>query len=376
MEAPKPITISSLSNIINFKEFYNFGEYYIKLCYNDNGELIIICYNIEKLDGIRYEITMNIQELYNKSRIFRQYTNIQDIYELIIDLIKDEKCNIQINPENKLTFCFKITDIKSNIQNVELILRNNDNNNTKEYINILSNEIKNLRKNNNMEEIKELKQEIKNIKDILLKYEINKKIDNETKQNNGKKCLYCGREDNLKKCICCHKIICNICILNNKNIQCQKECFLFDNNSNILTSYYHISKYPLPKNFESKIHFKKVAMIRAGITFDPSIIKEKKYNLDSPNYNIYYKNQNSKSFYTNNKGWFEYFKLDKCFKEEDDLIITVKDGKLGYLLNGSSMGDSYPIEKEDVNKKDMYLLIHRRNMNSQCELKYIYETLD
>lgn len=227
-----------------------------------------------------------------------------------------------------------------------------------------------------MEEIKELKQEIKNIKDILLKYEINKKIDNETKQNNRKKCLYCGREDNLKKCICCQKIICNICILNNKNIQCQKECFLFDNNSNILTSYYHISKYPLPKNFESKIHFKKVAMIRAGITFDPSIIKEKKYNLDSPNYNIYYKNQNSKSFYTNNKGWFEYFKLDKGFKEEDDLIITVKDGKLGYLLNGSSMGDSYPIEKEDVNKKDMYLLIHRRNMNSQCELKYIYETLD
>ena len=165
-------------------------------------------------------------------------------------------------------------------------------------------------------------------------------------------------------------------MINNKNIQCQKECFLFDNNSNILTSYYHISKYPLPKNFESKIHFKKVYRIRAGITFDPSVIKEKNYNWDSPNYNIYYIAEETKYFYTNNNGWLKYFKLGKDFKEEDDLIITVKDGKLGYLLNGSSIGDSYPIEKEDVNKKDMYLLIHRRNKDSQCELKYIYETLN
>ena len=45
-----------------------------------------------------------------------------------------------------------------------------------------------------MEEIKELKQEIKNIKDILLKYEINKKIDNETKQNMEKNVYIVGEK--------------------------------------------------------------------------------------------------------------------------------------------------------------------------------------
>ena len=56
MEATKSPEISKISKkIINFHEFYNFGEYYLKLSHNDKEELVIICYNIDKLDGIRYE---------------------------------------------------------------------------------------------------------------------------------------------------------------------------------------------------------------------------------------------------------------------------------------------------------------------------------
>ena len=253
----------------------------MKLSYTDNEKLIFICYDIKKLDGICYENSIGIQEIYNLNNIFRQYTNIKDIFELIIDLINEKKYNIIKNKENNLIFTFTITDIKRNNKNVDFILVNKNNNNTKEYIDILSNEIRTLRNdnNNNNKEIKELKEEIKIIKEMLIKSNI---------KSNEKVCLYCGSKNNLKKCIC-GKYFCEYCISNNKNIQCQKECFLFNNNLNTLTAFYQISKYPLPKNFEAKIHFIKVDMIRAGITFDSNIINEKRYNYDEPPYKIYYK---------------------------------------------------------------------------------------
>lgn len=116
-------------------------------------------------------------------------------------------------------------------------------------------------------------------------------------------------------------------------------------------------------------------MIRVGITFDPNIINEKKADQDSPKYNIYYLSQ-SLVLYNFGKGWINYSKLKKEIKEGDDLIINVKDGNLNFFLNGEFIMDSYPIEKEDIDKKDMYLLIHRRNKNSECELKYIYELIN
>ena len=377
MEAAKSI-LTSIAKENYSDEFYNYGDYYIKLNCNDNEELNIICYNMEKLDGIRYEIKMNIQQIYNLSNTFNQYNNIKDVYDLISEFIKEKKCNIELNSEKNLNFSFIIADIKRNNRKIEFILVNKDCNNTKEYINILSNEIRNLRKNNNMKEIKEieiLKEEIENIKKIISKYEICTKIDNVNKFTNENKCLYCGRVSDLRRCICCNKYICKICIINNKNNDCQKGCFLLNNNLNKMTSFYHISKFPLSKNFEAKIHYTKVDMIRVGITFDPNIINEKNADQDSPKYNIYYLSQ-SLVFYNFGKGWINYSKLKKEIKEGDDLIINVKDGNLNFFLNGEFIMDSYPIEKEDIDKKDMYLLIHRRNKNSECELKYIYELIN
>ena len=146
MEAPSPF-VTKVSKTINFKEIYDFfGDYYLKLSHNDNEELIIVCYNIVKLDGIYYETKMNIQQIYNLNNIFRQYTNIKDIYELILDIINDKQISLSLNSDNNLIFSFTITDIKRNNQKVDIVLVNNSNNNTKEYINILSTEIKNLKK--------------------------------------------------------------------------------------------------------------------------------------------------------------------------------------------------------------------------------------
>ena len=118
-------------------------------------------------------------------------------------------------------------------------------------------------------------------------------------------------------------------------------------------------------------------MIRAGITFDSNIINEKVYDENNPKYNIYYKYQGKQEFYTYKKGWISnYFKLDKGIKEGDDLIIKLKEGKLYYLCNGESIGDFYSLDLDEINNKNMYLLIHRRNNESECKLEYIYELND
>jgi len=377
MEATKSPLVSK--TIINFHEFYNFGEYYLKLSYNDKEELVIVCYNIDKLDGICYETKKNIHQIYNLNNIFRQYVNIKDIYELILDLIKDNQISLSLKPENNLIFSFKITDIKRNNHKVDLILVNNNNdNNTKEYIKILTNEIINLRKNtiNHDKEIKELKNEIKLIKDLISQNYKNIDLTNNNnikEKNTEKRCLYCGNKNDLKKCIC-NKYYCDKCISDNKNVICQKNCFIFDNNLNTLTSYYQISKLPLPKNFEAKVYFNKVNMIRFGITFDPNIIKEIIYDQDCPKYDIYYLCEYLTSFYTYKKGWLQsIFKTDRKLKDGDYLILKIKDGKIYYLFNGNSIGDPYILDKDEIKDKNMFLLIHRRNKSSECQLKYIYE---
>ena len=184
--------------------------------------------------------------------------------------------------------------------------------------------------------------------------------------------LSCGNIKNLRKCIC-KKLYCTNCISNNKNEQCKKECFLFNNDKNTLTSFFQISKFPLPKNFEAKIHFIKVDMIRAGITFDTNIINEKDYAIDSPPYNIYY--QGAIKFYDYKKGWLNHFNLGKI-KDGDNLIIKIMDGKLQFLLNNQFNDKYYPLKNDEINGKDMYLLIHRRNETANCELEYIYDLSD
>ena len=408
MDAPKPTLVTVTGDIEKYNEYYNLGEYYMKLFYTNNGELTIICYNMQVLDGTKYEVKLNLEKIYDLSNVFRQYTNMKELYEFIIDLINEGKYELK-KKDNNMILNIMITDIKKNEHNITFTLYNENNNNTQEYINILSNEIKNMRitNNNNIKEIKELKKEnedikneIKEIKKVLSQYVTNNKTNqNESKlecsntfninlkaknnkllksKNNGliqKICSICKSKSHLKRCFC-NKILCNNCLLNNKDELCQKEYYLFNNNLNKLNSLYNISKYPLPKNFEAKIHFSEVNFVRIGITFDSKIANEKQ-DINSPNYKIYYLLQDMNTFFSYNENkWIKYFGGNNILKNEDDLTIILKNGELRYLLNGKDLGKSYIINDNDLDKEEMYLLIHRRNQYSQCELKYIYEIVN
>ena len=408
MDAPKPTLITVTGDVEKYNEYYNLGEYYMKLFFTNNGELTIICYNMQVLDGTKYEVKLNLEKIYDLSNVFRQYTNMKELYEFIIDLINEGKYELKKN-DNNMILNFMITDIKKNEHNITFTLYNENNNNTQEYINILSNEIKNMRitNNNNIKEIKELKKEnedikneIKEIKKVLSQYVTNNKTNqNESKlecsntfninlkaknnkllksKNNDliqKICSICKSKSHLKRCFC-NKILCNNCLLNNKDELCQKEYYLFNNNLNKLNSLYNISKYPLPKNFEAKIHFSEVNFVRIGITFDSKIANEKQ-DINSPNYRIYYLLQDMNTFFSYNENkWIKYFGGNNILKNDDDLTIILKNGELRYLLNGKDLGKSYIINDNDLDKEEMYLLIHRRNKYSQCELKYIYEIIN
>ena len=369
MNAPKP----SNDKIISSKEFNDVKDHYIKIYYTNNKDVFIICYNTQKLDGIKYKIKLNIQDIHNINPIFKDYNDIEEFFELIIGLINEDKISIYKYPDNNLLFSFTMPDDKKNDIKIDILLPKEKTNNPSEYIKVLSKVIVDLRdkNNDNTREIEELKEEMNKLKNLVLKYH-----NNEIKKNAvGEKCFYCQQPKAFKKCIC-KKYICDNCILYNENIKCRSECFLFNNNTNKLNSYYNISKFPLPKNFEAKIHFIKVDMIRVGITFDSNIINEKDGELDSPPYNIFYKSNGAHKFYAYGKGWINLTTLNKLFKENDYLIMKVRDGKLSYILNGEDLGNSYGLNQKDIDSKKMFLLIHRREEESQCELKYVCEILD
>ena len=55
MEAPLPAQTPEDISFIDFKEFPNLlNQYYLKVGYNKDNKLILICYNIILLYNIRY----------------------------------------------------------------------------------------------------------------------------------------------------------------------------------------------------------------------------------------------------------------------------------------------------------------------------------
>ena len=51
--------------------------------------------------------------------------------------------------------------------------------------------------------------------------------------------------------------------------------------------------------------------------------------------------------------------------------MILKNGIIKYSINGKELEGSAKINYND--KKDIYLLVHRRNEKSQCEIKSINE---
>ena len=360
----------------NFHDFSKYGNYYIKVFYTNKEELAVICYDLELLDGIKYELKANIKDIYKINNAFKRYNNIKDIYQLIINLIEENAVILKRKANNNtLSFSFKISDEKKNNINIEFNLPNEKCNNSQEYIDILSSEIIYLRNSHNktIKELQSLKEELNAIKKL-----INNRKENENENNATNKlniCSICGNSEMIKKCICC-KYFCEKCISDKKNTQCLKECYLLNNNLNKLTTYYHISKHPLPKNFEAKIHINEVDMLRIGISFDTDIINEKNGCVDSPKYRIYYKSQGPRKFYSYESGWKSVFNADRGFQKGDDVIMRLKNGEISYLINDEDIGRRFKMKIDEINNNKFYLLIHRREDTSQCEIKYICELID
>ena len=101
---------------------------------------------------------------------------------------------------------------------------------------------------------------------------------------NLEKCCICKSNEDIRRCIC-KKIYCFSCLEKKENIDCLKNCYLFNNNLNYTTQIYNISKYPLPKNFEIKLYFSSVDWVRSGITFNKEIINDQ-LDANCPKYDI------------------------------------------------------------------------------------------
>ncbi len=152
-------------------EFNYLQGYYLKISYSKNT-LMISSYNLEKMDGRRFESQLTIAGLSKLNRVFQEMTKIRDMYNYMVKLIKDNNFKIGMEKDNLvLTLIiqekFMKNDAKIVLYNYDRKFGNSKNN--QEYINILTNEIMRLKKTKNgtdklMEENKELKNEINKLK--------------------------------------------------------------------------------------------------------------------------------------------------------------------------------------------------------------------
>ena len=74
---------SKINSFIDFKEYFNLNDYYLKVGYNNNNEIIIILYNIELLNNNRYELKKGLESILNLFKCFKS-NHISEIYKQII----------------------------------------------------------------------------------------------------------------------------------------------------------------------------------------------------------------------------------------------------------------------------------------------------
>ena len=136
---------------LQYKEYSNLGEYFLKIICN-KYDIEIIIYNIVLLDGLRYKMEINLEEMYSLNKMFKCFSNIKEAFQAIIKLIDTNNFKLS-KYEDKIMLSLTIKNIYNESKKIQLLLDKviNDNNNEYniEYINILSNEIKNIRKKNN-----------------------------------------------------------------------------------------------------------------------------------------------------------------------------------------------------------------------------------
>ena len=206
-------------------EFDNLDGHYLKLgIINDN--IIMTAYSITLLDGIRYNIEANLNEInYLLINLKKKFENIVQVFDVFVEVIKHK--NYKIEKENRsIKVTLKLYDLVGSQKEVGITLVEKKEDN-KEFIKILLQEIKKLREMNNLinelkQENKKIREEIKNLKNKINKpsiEEYKKKFNLNIKENSTELKL-CGKNYN-------NDIL---DYLSNYNLKDLKELYLYNNN--------------------------------------------------------------------------------------------------------------------------------------------------
>ena len=207
MEAPKPVKLNTPENeeieLQNIKEFevkLNNELYKFEFAKTSNNESIIFrLINNNSLLKKYYFLVLKIEELYNHNSIFKFYKDINEIYDILLELFNNNNYSL-ISKENNIILKIKFNmpgktiniefKLKEKIINNEKLIENvyeimnkliKENESMKNELNIIKSELyiykeelDNTRNDNQIElnkikdENLELKERIKHLEDLLL----------------------------------------------------------------------------------------------------------------------------------------------------------------------------------------------------------------
>ena len=125
---------------LDYKEFENLHGYYLKLEYYEKY-INLVSYNIESLDGIRYEIKLNLSELYEYNDVFRIFRNVKIFYEKFQEIIQNNNYSL-IKTDDHLKLSIFLKDLSNKKVSFDFTFNITRLETSNDYIKILTNEIK------------------------------------------------------------------------------------------------------------------------------------------------------------------------------------------------------------------------------------------
>ena len=171
----------------DFKEYENLNGFYLKISYLDDT-FSIIAYNMELLDGNKYETKISIDKLLIKNDIFQKLGYIKNIFDFICDLISKEKYKF-VADEKLIKFYLYLKERNDEDKNnrIGFILKLDKNKDKSEYIDFLKNIIRKSKNNFENNSIKDRVRVKINKNGEKLKVTFDNKIDNyEVVENESK----------------------------------------------------------------------------------------------------------------------------------------------------------------------------------------------
>ena len=141
------------------KEYYDLNGHYLKVSLF-NGDIHMVSYNSNLLNGIKYETKITSAEILNKVKS-QNFTSL-NLYELILKKIDEGKYIINSDQSLVSILLLETSNIFDQTKDIKIIIPKNIKHITTEYEKVLSKEVMNLR-----EENKRLWNEIIQLKNIL-----------------------------------------------------------------------------------------------------------------------------------------------------------------------------------------------------------------